>query len=413
MDVLINRLEAASSQCAACGLCLPHCPIYRKSESEADSPRGKIAMVRGYLEGHLPASPSFLAHMDDCLGCRACEKACPSAVPFGRILDDMRAVLAPQRHFPHWQRLFYRMVATPEKRQRTHQLLHFYQRSSLQTLVRRSGVLKPLRLDKLESQLPVIDPLVSWQPVYPATGTVRGEVGLFLGCMTQMADSHTLKAAIFLLNRLGFTVQVPAGQTCCGALHQHAGLPADAAHLAGQNARAFTDPGLSAILYTASGCGSWLTESQQSSEVQGGRPPFRELTDFLQAAKGWEGLAIKPLRARVAVHEPCSLRNVLRGEAPPYSLLGRIPGLQIVSLPGNDQCCGAGGAYYLAHPEMAGKLVADKTKAMADCDVDYVVSTNIGCAMHMGSALKQQGQAVTLLHPVVLLAQQLGWRAGD
>lgn len=412
MDVLINRLEAASSQCAACGLCLPHCPIYRKSENEADSPRGKIAMVRGYLDGRLPASPSFLAHMDACLGCRACEKACPSAVPFGRILDDMRAVLAPQRRFPHWQRLLYRIVAAPEKRRRTHQLLHFYQKSGLQTLVRRSGMLKPLRLEKLESQLPVMDPVPAWQPIYPAMGTTRGEVGLFLGCMTQMADSQTLKAAVFLLNRLGFTVHVPAGQTCCGALHQHAGQPADAARLVGQNSQAFALPGLSAILYTASGCGSWLTESQPSSE-EDGPPLFRELTGFLQAAEGWEDLVITPLRARVAVHEPCSLRNVLRGEAAPYSLLGRIPGLQITSLPGNDQCCGAGGAYYLSHPEMAGKLVKDKTKAMAECDVDYVVSTNIGCAMHMASALKQQGQTVTLLHPVVLLARQLGWHAAD
>jgi glycolate oxidase iron-sulfur subunit len=228
-------------------------------------------------------------------------------------------------------------------------------------------------------------------------------VGLFLGCVARALDNETLSASIFVLNRLGYTVHVPAGQACCGALHANQGEPEQAHAFAQRNLAAFQGMNLDAVISTATGCGAALKEypPEFAGRVQ-------DVSEFLAGAS-WEGVEIAPLAGVVAVHEPCSMRNVLHCEGAPYALLRTIPDLALLPLAGNDQCCGAAGSYFLTQPVMAGRLLDDKIRAVKASGANYLVSSNIGCALHLAMGIREAGMAIEVLHPITLLARQMGF----
>jgi glycolate oxidase iron-sulfur subunit len=240
---------------------------------------------------------------------------------------------------------------------------------------------------------------------------VRGRVALFLGCVARVLDSETLGATVFVLNRLGYTVDVPSGQRCCGALHAGQGEQAKAGALVRENLIAFSGASWDAVIVTASGCGGALSEYPRTigQDAEMFARKVTEIGDFLSRAEVWRDVEILPLNEKIAVHEPCSLRNVLHGQAALYQLLRRIPGAEIVALGGNDQCCGAGGAYRLTQPEMSELLLADKVAAMKASGSRIIVSSNIGCALHLAAGARGAGMEVDVVHPVVLLARQMGY----
>lgn len=405
-----------ANRCVACGLCLPHCPTYRKTLSEADSPRGRIALMRGVLEGRIPANERFAEHIDLCLTCRACEAVCPNSVAFGGLIDGVRSAVQTEGGMefarPRLARLaMNQLIAKPRRIEAIGRLLRWYQRSGLQRLLRKSGVLEHLAVSVLEGQLPSLARPVRWRRVYPSTGRERGAVGLFLGCIARIADVATLRATIFVLNRLGYTVHVPAKQTCCGALHQHSGESDKALELARQNLSVFDSLKLSAVISTASGCGAQLQEyhlvcGESASEFSA---KVMDVNAFLDQAEGWGAIKIEPLAEKIAVHEPCSQRNVMRAAAAAYRLLQRIPQVMVEPLAGNDQCCGAAGTYFLTQPKMADQLLDDKIHAMRASGSKIVATSNVGCAMHLAGATGRTGVAVEIAHPVMLLARQMGW----
>ena len=449
-DFSLDSLIAEANRCVACGLCLPHCPTYRVTQSEADSPRGRIALMSGVAGGRIPMNERFALHIDRCLTCRACESVCPNHVRFGQLIDETRAMMASSsiplggstQASKSWFRRWVEreIIGKPARIDALRPLLRFYQRSGMQKLLRKSGLFGKTKLIFLETQLPRIDKHYSlpgrpnfagsWQAVYPTTGQPRGEVGLFLGCVARLTDTATLNATIIVLNRLGYTVHVPPAQTCCGALHQHSGDRQTAAQLAHQNISAFDGLNLEAIISTASGCGVQLAEystlppSLRSIEsapeleagngCDGGTPASKrfsakvmDINAFLAVAEGWDEIKLAPLTYKISVHEPCSLRNVLRGSASSYALLARIPGAQIAPLTGNDQCCGAAGTYFLDQPEMAKVLLHDKITAISASGARYLATSNVGCAMHLASALREAGSEIEVLHPVTLIARQM------
>jgi glycolate oxidase iron-sulfur subunit len=392
----------------------------------------------------------FALHMDRCLTCRACEAVCPSQVHFGQLIDGARTMMDSERNLPRGEPVMRKaglkswikreFIAKPARLDALRPLLRFYQNSSLQKLIRKSGLLGGTKFAALEAQLPFIEaPVASygtinartWEPVYPTFAQPRGQVGLFLGCVARLTDSTTQNAAISVLNRLGYTVHVPSGQTCCGALHQHNGERTTAEQLALQNIAAFNALKLDAILSTASGCGVQLGEyglspfsqpSSSGSQVQDEAPQdgragrrvlkfsanVADIGAFLDAAEGWNGVKLAPLPHKIAVHEPCSLRNVLRGSTHVYALLARIPGARITPLAGNDQCCGAAGTYFIDQPEMAAPLLRDKMTALKASGARYLATSNVGCAMHISSALRETGSEIEVVHPVTLIARQMG-----
>lgn len=405
-----DSLIAEANRCVACGLCLPHCPTYRKTESEADSPRGRIALIRGVLEQRIPLNDRFEQHIDQCLACRACERVCPSGVKYGQLVDGARALIAEQTNGkkPDVRRfLLDRLLPNSAVLRFSARLLRFSQITGLQRLAAKVGFMR-----EMIGHAPVLPPVSTWREEYPAVGSSRGDVLLFLGCVAQVLDAETLNAAIFVMNRLGYTVRVPRGQTCCGALHQHGGDPARAADLGRQNLQAFDGLSNAPIVSAASGCGAMLAEYEHALGENGRAFSVRaaDINVFLDKAAGWEHVIIQPLAGKIAVHDPCTLRNALRAEQSPYRLLAHIPQAKIIPLAGNDQCCGAAGLYAYDQPEMAGRLMSDKIAAIKASGACYVATSNIGCALGLVNGLCSAGLDVEVLHPVTLLARQMGFK---
>jgi len=442
---LRREISDEAGQCVSCGLCVPHCPSYRVTLSEADSPRGRIALMNGVATGRIPMNPRFALHMDRCLTCRACEAVCPNQVHFGQLIDDAREMISspplevgrnnPGLRVSRFRKWVEReLIAQPSRIDALRPLLRSYQRSGLQKWVRKSGLLGKTKLALLEAQIPLIDRprSSSWSAVYPAAGKPRGEVGLFLGCVARVADATTLDATLFVLNQLGYTVHVPSAQTCCGALQRHRGDVDAAEQLERQNVQAFAGLDLAEIITTASGCGAQLSEYSSFPSFPGWRrtpgapaagpqaggetpgrssPKILDVSEFLAGAEGWEDVRLQPLPCKILIHEPCTLRNVLRASPYAYKLLERIPQAQVTPLAGNDQCCGAAGTYFLDQPEISAALLEDKVTALKAGQARYLATSNVGCALHIAAGLRQAGLGIEVVHPVTLIARQMGMQS--
>jgi glycolate oxidase iron-sulfur subunit len=237
-------------------------------------------------------------------------------------------------------------------------------------------------------------------------------VALFTGCATDLVERQTITSAILVLNQLGYDVHIPAGQTCCGALHRQRGDGKKARDLMDRNLAVFADLRFAAVLSLASGCSARLCEYGSGKDAPA-TVAFRDITTFLAGAEWPAGLTPQPLPRRIAVHDACLQRNVLREEQATYRLLARIPEADIIPLPENSLCCGAGGGYFLDHPETARTLRAPKVAHAKALAPDMLVTTNTGCAIHLRAGLGESGLDIEVLHPVALLARQLGLDAGE
>ncbi len=361
--------------------------------------------MQGLATGQLAATPRLERHLDQCLACRSCEVVCPAEVPYGRLIDAGRALLNEARPV---RRQMLRWLApwavNPVLRRSLHWLLWGYQRLGLLRLFRtviRRGVLA-----RLQGYLPPLARPRDLAALHRPSSAARGRVALFTGCVSEVVEQHVLTDAVSLLTRLGYDVHVPPAQGCCGALHWHNGDADTARRLAGQNLRAFGGE-YAAVLGSASGCTATLREyALLAPQAEDFVTRVQDLSQFLLDV--WpKDLEPAPLAARVAVQDPCTLRNVLRQTDAPYRLLQLIPQLQVLPLAGNNRCCGAAGSYVLSEPAMADRLVAEKLVALRALKPDYLVSSNVGCALHLRAALLREAPVIPVLHPVQLLARQL------
>lgn len=387
------QLLSLADQCVKCGLCLPHCPTYGKLADEGDSPRGRIALIQGWASGRLALTPKLTGHLDLCLTCRACERACPSLVAFGRVMDGAKAArvetLPPWRRAARLARL--RLLARPRLTQTLARLARWHQRLGLARLSERLGAIR----------VPVLGPLLRLAGVIPETARAltpaapqTPDLELFVGCMGGLAQGGAVLAARSLCEGLGLRVRVAPDPGCCGALFRHNGFPVQADAARARWARTPSDPPLVGL---ASACVAELREGPT-----GGREAL-ELCDFLERLAPLARLSLAPLPGKVLVHEPCSHRNLLKDTGAVYRLLGLIPGLNVQPLPGNASCCGAAGTYLLDQPGMAGSLLADKLAALAEQAPDFVVTTNPGCALHLAAGVREVGLDIEVCHPVELL----------
>ncbi len=400
-----------SDQCVMCGMCAPHCPTYLEHHNEAESPRGRISLIQALLRNKIALDKKLKQHLDSCLNCHACEASCPSGVKYGELIDGIRVQQRVQEQQPNRAKeKLLDITASNKKLRNSAKLIRLAQLSGTYKLlskgVERFVLEQPHVNELLPEQLPARQ---HWEEQYPAAGNEQGHVSLFTGCIADIIDQSTLKDAITLLTHSGFRVTVPPHQACCGALHHHAGDTTRSHSLAQANIDAFSDNRTEQIIHCATGCGAHLMEYGQhltTPKAEEFALKVDEISHFL-LRHGVQKLPFKPLNEVVSVHLPCTQRNVLKQSTPPFDLLKLIPELTTEPLTGNNLCCGAAGSYMLEQPQMAQQLRQQKVDALQQSQASILVSSNIGCAMHIAAGIRQQGQTIEVIHPISLLARQL------
>ncbi|TCO43009.1 glycolate oxidase iron-sulfur subunit [Dokdonella fugitiva] len=395
-------VAALADQCVMCGLCLPHCPTYRLERTEAESPRGRIALARALAEGRLAPGAATLAHLDHCLGCLSCQKVCPSQVRYEDLLVQTRAALVAatppghlQRwlHSPHLLRRLARLGATLRVARWLPRVARLLPRGS-----------RGRRLVETVPAAPRVPGFAAPRRAAPATGRA---IALVRGCVGSVYEADTLAAARVLLEAAGHRV-VELDRHCCGALPRHGGFVEAAAHEAAATRHALLALRPDVVLGCSSGCHGDLRD-----EVAAGTTlAVPDIHAFLAADPGFDALRFRPLARRAALHLPCTQVNVAGGLEAIRALLARVPQLAVLELPGQPRCCGAAGSYFIEHPAFADRLRAEKLDQAAALAPDLLLTTNIGCRIHLGNGLAARTSALPVHHPLTLLAMQLETDAG-
>jgi glycolate oxidase iron-sulfur subunit len=390
------RLLDLADQCVMCGLCLPHCPTYRISLDEAESPRGRIALARSIASGRIRPESSALQHLDQCLACLSCEKVCPSEVKYGEIITRSRAAMSRIR--PRRGALD-RVLRDPRRLVALARVGAWLRADRWLPML---GKLLPAtsRLGALAREMPRAPSIGRNRPGKPAVGS-RGIVALFRGCVASVHDRDTHEAARVLLETLGYDVRIPDGAPCCGALARHAGDAEMADREAANTRNTLASTGAPVVLVSASGCFGELRDHASSDRA------IVDIDAFLARDAESTKLRFRPLAARAALHLPCTQVNVVGEAASIRALLARIPDLDIVDLPLQPRCCGAAGSYFAEHPAIATRLRDEKLDQALAAEPDIVLTTNIGCRIHLAAGLRERGVSPRVMHPLALLAQQL------
>lgn len=405
--------------CVHCGLCLPACPTYTENGLEADSPRGRIYLMKGLADGKIEATPSVIEHLDLCLDCRACETACPSGVVYHELIEETRSLLVDAKKRSRTDRfvefIFLNLFTRPTRLKLALLPARILQKLGLWPLVRRIPL--PKQLDKMQQMLPPDGPL--WESklreFYPATapdGVKRATVGFFTGCVGGVLFQHVNRQTIALLQHAGCDVVVPKSQSCCGAIHHHAGRLQGAEDLAARNLDAYFDGEMIMFDYVVNniaGCGAMLKDygflfrddKDHIERANALASRTRDITELLVELK--PARPTHPIDRTVTYHDACHLAHGQKVTAPPRELLNWIPGLRVVPLFESDMCCGAAGTYNLTQPDMARRLAERKINYIKQTGATTCVTGNVGCAMQIQSEAARLGVEFKVVHPVTLL----------
>ncbi len=405
--------------CVHCGLCLSSCPTYRETGRELSSPRGRIHLMRAVGEGRAPLGPTLAEEAYLCLGCRACETACPSGVRFGQLLEGTRAAVEHaglRRGFARRiERFALRRIVPNRGRLRlVVAALAWWQWLRLDRAAR---ALLPARWSAPLALAPRVPPRAArrplpWRtrpstPMSVASGSratpARGRVLLFTGCVMPELFGDVHHATVRVLAANGFEVVVPRLQGCCGALHAHAGDDAFARELLRANLEVFGGLRADAIIVNSAGCGAALREADAwlPGEGQALATRIRDPLEWLDEV----GLVPPPGRveARVCYDDPCHLVHGQRVREAPRRVLRNVPGIEWIEHDDPTSCCGAAGIYNLTHPEMSGAVLERKMRSLAAADPDVIASGNPGCLMQLRAGARRLGLRAEVLHPITLL----------
>ncbi|HEY9578070.1 MAG TPA: (Fe-S)-binding protein [Pseudobacillus sp.] len=416
----------ATNQCVQCGYCLPACPTYESMGKESASPRGRINLVKMAAEGKIDIQQDLAEPIDLCLGCRACEVACPVGVSYGHILESAKEVIA-EKQAEEKQSAFGDKVKSimlsnvfpyPKRLRFVGNLTRFYQSSRLNKVIRKGKIIDKISepMAQMEKILPLLEAPAKrnkWGMIISAKGETKASVAFFAGCIMDAMMYRTNRLTIELLTSIGCEVIIPKTQNCCGALHAHQGMMKQAKEMAKRNIEAFERSGADYYINNAGGCGAMLREydhlladdvfwneraeefvnkSRDISEilVQHGPLPFK---------KEWQGV--------ITYQDSCHLRNVQGVHQEPRLLLKSIPGATFVEMEGSDRCCASGGIYNLLHFEESMKILDAKMEKVKETKAATIVTANPGCLLQMRLGVERQGTSneVQTLHLVEVLAE--------
>ena len=395
-------LEAIEA-CVHCGFCLPACPTYESLAEEMDSPRGRIFLMKEVLEGGLPLSEAA-PYVDRCLGCLACEPACPSGVEYGSLLAPFRSMAVKAGTGSAWRRLLrwtvLKILPYPSRLRKALFLGRFVRwgRRLLPASIRSMLELAP-------GPLPAAPAL---EPLTPAEGERRARVGLLLGCAQGVLAPEINAASTRVLSRNGVEVAAPTRQGCCGALSIHSGDRQQARGLAQELFDIF-DTDLDAVVTNAAGCGSGISEypalfegTEQAAEAGKFSSRVEDIAVFLdRLGPVLPGELRRPLR--VAYQDACHLGHAQGVRDQPRRLLELVAGLELVSVPDADSCCGSAGIYNIDQPHLAREIGDRKVDALLSTGAELVASGNIGCIMQIRSRLRERGLELPVLHTMEVL----------
>ena len=396
--------ESDLYKCVHCGFCLQACPTYLETGLEAESPRGRIALMKAVNEGRLDMTPTVIGHWDMCLQCRACELACPSGVEYGKIMEATRAQVEQQTKRPIIERTarsigYKTLLASPVKLRMAGTALKLYKKTGVRAIARSTGLLKLLPGDAVmaDEYLPELSKkfFVAKGQVYAARGVRKAKVAMLAGCVMALTHAETLEATVRVLTRNGLEVHLTGGQGCCGALNTHAGEPDSAIEMAKKNIDSFLSMNPDAIVSASAGCGAAMKDYAELLRDEGeyaeraGRVAAltRDIHELLveydfEAPTG-------RLDITVTYQDPCHLLNAQRITDAPRQILNSIPGLELVELGEPAICCGSAGTYSLTQREMSARLGKRKARNVIATGAEIVATGNPGCAMQLDFALNQ------------------------
>ncbi len=404
-------------KCVHCGLCLNACPTYRELGVEMDSPRGRIYQMVQVANG-APITDAYRDHIDLCLACRGCETACPSGVKYGRLIEAARTDIEQRASrslssrigrslvfdFLLPSRMLLRLAGVG---------LWLYQRSGMQRLLRASRIFKIMgKLAEVESLAPLVEAPFFYRNmgrVFPAQGERKHRVALLSGCIANICFARLNEATVRVLQANGCEVTVHSGQTCCGALHVHAGLRERARKLARKNVDALADAGFDAILTNAAGCGSTLKEYDELLEYD---PVYaaparrfaglmKDVTEFLASIE--LNSRMGEVRGAVTYQDSCHLAHGQRVRSAPRELLKQVPGLVLKEMPMSDLCCGSAGIYNVLHTDMALALLDKKMQSVNSTGAERVVTCNPGCMLQLRAGVERHGRGQRVSHVIEIL----------
>lgn len=398
-DTLEERIKNDADICVRCGLCLPHCPTYELTHDESESPRGRIAISRALAAKEIPLTNKTQLHLDHCLSCLACEAMCPVKVPYHRIIVQTRELLYPQQQHPI-PKLINHLTMHTQQIPLLRRLLMLYQKTGVQWLFRKTKLLHFFKLIKYDALLRPIKITKKWRFYYPPQKETHGDVALFLGCINQLCDNEALEQAIAILTQFGYGVYIPQKQGCCGAIHLHQGDAKNAKKLREKNLEAFHDLPVKAIVSLVSGCGATLNNYQNKAFA-----PIYDISDFLNQTPLPDFFEKKHCNKSILIHTPCTLKNSLKKGNSLFELLTKL-NFNRLSSSSNQHCCGAAGLHMWNYPEKANNLIKPLIDEIVEKKPDILVTSNIGCKLHLEQKLRKKEQKTIIMHPITLIFQE-------
>lgn len=409
--------EKKWDDCVHCGMCLESCPTYEITGQEQHSPRGRVHLIKSVAEGKIALNESFADPVFACLDCRACTTACPADVDVGGLIEEARGQIRQAIPLKGWKgnvsKLLLQGLFPHENRLNTvGSLLRFYQKSGLQTTVRKTGMMKimPKHLVEMEAIMPKVNKPVRKKykkdQVLKAKGDSKAEVAFMTGCIMDVMFSEINEATINVLRRNGNDVTIPEKQTCCGALHVHAGDRETGRKLAKQNITAFENS--EKIILNSAGCGCMMKEYKELfkedqewyDRAEAFSAKVEDISKYLYDT-GYE-IPRSELNTKITYHDACHLAHGQGVREQPRDILLHIPGVEMVHMPNADRCCGSAGIYNITNPEMAGEVLESKMANVPE-DVEMISMGNPGCMLQMAMGVKKYGKNQKVVHTVQLL----------